>query len=801
MAIKPPEPEIHITRTLSQICTADGTPYEAYASSCVWVKEGDPYPKTDGSHVEPLFSGDAYYRELHDAILNAKKSICMLGWQINWDVQLITGGDSLYDLLVKAVTDPARSQLKIYILPWDDSAPVTTYDDQTVAVVNSINELIKGPRRVFAQLAKEHPASSEGMDMYYSHHQKLVVIDDQIAFMGGIDVCWGRRDSGAFPLDAAGRHGGDVYNGCVEPLGHANGGDYIDGNQIALPERTYNRGEVRPNAAVINAKRRLRQGHALQIPEGGSMPDAAVQPRMPWQDVQLKIVGPAVSHLATNFVLRWNMAVADKTLSGLPKLPLPPEPRSFARKGGHSVQMLRSASHKMVEAEMKAMKSDEQSRLHAEFGHNHIHHAMVRLIENAEHFIYIENQFFSTAYGPEGFGDDPPPEVKRSPEIKLVDSAFKSAVTQHMPYTGDGKLPPRNLIGQALGEKLRAVIMNVATPAPDGKYSPFHVYITLPVHPEGKLNDPVIMTQVHHTMQSLVFGKQSLLNRIRRAIKARWLLDANDQGYERVFDERNEEYKSVPIDHCWAYVTLLNLRNHGELGGRPVTEQIYVHTKMMVVDDRYAIVGSANINDRSQLGDRDSELAVLVMDTDWSYEDIGSKDEPVTVTRKFARELRMGVWRKIFGSASGALEDAIKRPVSQSSWNAIRRYASRNTESYEAVFPHIPKNNVTIWPSIDAKFDKNEVPHRHSGLMPFDSEFWYAKNENAYVPSEVGKLQAIKGYITLLPWSWTIGQDNKSNLHSALIVRNERNHQTEGHEAAYELVDAGDTEKDASHAT
>ena len=779
MAAKPPEPRIRIERTLHQICTADGTPYQAYATSCVWGKEADPYPKTDGNHVEPLLSGEAYYQQLHDAIGKAQKSLCMLGWQINWDVPLITGGDNLYDLLVKAATDPARSQLKIYILPWDDSAPVTTYDDQTVAVVNAINDLVKGPRRVFAQLAKEHPASAEGMDMYYSHHQKLVVIDDQLAFMGGIDVCWGRRDNGSYTLDAQGRHGGDVYNGCIAPLGQATGDSYIDGDLIDQPERIQTRGGAIPNQAVIRAKAQLRQGKALQLPAGGAMPDAARQPRMPWQDVQLKITGPAVGHLATNFVLRWNMAVADNNPRGLSKLPLPPEPGSYTKPGGHCVQMLRSASYKMVDAEKKAMSKAEQSRLHTEFGHNHIHHAMVRLIEHAEHFIYIENQFFSTAYGAEGFGDDATGRPGRSAEITLVDSALNSAITQNMPYTGDGKLPPRNLIGLALGEKLRDVIMNVATPVPDGKYSPFHVYITLPVHPEGKLNDPVIMTQVHHTMQSLVFGKQSLVNLIRRAIKARWLHAAKDKDHERAFDDDNDEYLSVPIDHCWAYVTLLNLRTHGKLAGRPVTEQIYVHTKMMVVDDRYAIVGSANINDRSQLGDRDSELAVLVMDTDFAYEDIGSKDEPVTVTRKFARELRMGVWSKLFGDAAKDLDDAIKRPVAQSSWAAIRRYASRNSDAYEAVFPHIPRNNARIWPTIETMLDKKDKDkaHRLSGLMPFDDEFWHPDNKAAYVESAVAELKKVRGYITLLPWLWTVKQDNKSNLHSAIIVRNDRTKQ------------------------
>jgi len=37
---------------------------------------------------------------------------------------------------------------------------------------------------------------------------------------------------------------------------------------------------------------------------------------------------------------------------------------------------------------------------------------------------------------------------------------------------------------------------------------------------------------------------------------------------------------------------------------------IYVHSKMMIVDDAYIIVGSANINERSMSGTRDTEMAV-----------------------------------------------------------------------------------------------------------------------------------------------------------------------------------------------
>lgn len=37
---------------------------------------------------------------------------------------------------------------------------------------------------------------------------------------------------------------------------------------------------------------------------------------------------------------------------------------------------------------------------------------------------------------------------------------------------------------------------------------------------------------------------------------------------------------------------------------------IYVHAKGMIVDDEYVIVGSANINQRSMAGSRDTEIAM-----------------------------------------------------------------------------------------------------------------------------------------------------------------------------------------------
>ncbi len=74
--------------------------------------------------------------------------------------------------------------------------------------------------------------------------------------------------------------------------------------------------------------------------------------------------------------------------------------------------------------------------------------------------------------------------------------------------------------------------------------------------------------------------------------------------------------RRLNIDYT-QYIQIFSLRNHGinPQTGLPETEIIYIHSKLMVVDDEYAVIGSANLNDRSMNGDRDSEVDVVVHDT------------------------------------------------------------------------------------------------------------------------------------------------------------------------------------------
>ena len=87
------------------------------------------------------------------------------------------------------------------------------------------------------------------------------------------------------------------------------------------------------------------------------------------------------------------------------------------------------------------------------------------------------------------------------------------------------------------------------------------------------------------------------------------------------------------------------MRNWAVLMGKLVQEIVYVHSKLMIVDDKYVICGSANINDRSLIGKRDSELASVIRDEE--FQDSVLNNTKVKVG-KYAYTLRKKIFELVF---------------------------------------------------------------------------------------------------------------------------------------------------------
>jgi phosphatidylserine/phosphatidylglycerophosphate/cardiolipin synthase-like enzyme len=135
-----------------------------------------------------------YYRAFYEAASRAKRSILLLGWQFDSDVQLLRGDD------LPAGADPReyqflplldrlcreRPELEVKMLAWDHSLFFALEREILQKVVFDIATVDRFEFKVDSTV----PFGG-------SHHQKVAIIDGQIAFMGSADICQDRWDTSA----------------------------------------------------------------------------------------------------------------------------------------------------------------------------------------------------------------------------------------------------------------------------------------------------------------------------------------------------------------------------------------------------------------------------------------------------------------------------------------------------------------------------------------------------------------------------------------------------------------------------
>lgn len=131
-----------------------------------------------------LVDSSNYYRHLENALLNAQKSILIAGWDFNGQIALRPDrhNPEQLGLLLRRLVDE-RPDLYIHILVWA-SGPIY-----------SARQMRFFPREPWA----DHPRIKLCYDSRHpwrgSHHQKIVCIDDSLAFSGGIDLTVHRWDT------------------------------------------------------------------------------------------------------------------------------------------------------------------------------------------------------------------------------------------------------------------------------------------------------------------------------------------------------------------------------------------------------------------------------------------------------------------------------------------------------------------------------------------------------------------------------------------------------------------------------
>ncbi|KAF5744338.1 putative phospholipase d beta [Tripterygium wilfordii] len=371
----------------------------------------------------------------------------------------------------------------------------------------------------------------------YTHHQKTVVVDADagnnqrkvIAFVGGLDLCNGRYDTPQHPI--------------LKTLQTVHKDDYHN--------PTY-------------------QGNTNGCP------------REPWHDLHCKIDGPAAYDVLTNFQDRWLKAAKPKGIKklkmsyddallrieripdilGVSDVPCVSENEPEA----WHVQIFRSIDSNSVKAFPKDPREATCKNLVC--GKDvlidmSIHTAYVKAIRAAQHFIYIENQYFiGSSYNWSSYKD-----------------------------SGANNLIPME-IALKIAEKIRS-------------NERFAAYIVVPMWPEGVPTGAAtqrILFWQHKTMQMMyeTIYKTLVEVGLEGAFSPQDYLNFFCLGNREAVDGYDASSVGSPTD----------ANTPQALGRRNRRFMIYVHSKGMIVDDEYVILGSANINQRSMAGTRDTEIAM-----------------------------------------------------------------------------------------------------------------------------------------------------------------------------------------------
>ncbi|XP_004501331.1 phospholipase D alpha 1-like isoform X2 [Cicer arietinum] len=306
-----------------------------------------------------------------------------------------------------------------------------------------------------------------------------------------------------------------------------------------------------------------------------NFPSASIKkggPREPWHDIHCKLEGPIAWDVLCNFEQRWEKQVGKQ-------FPLPSNmieeynldrvSNVEAMNGNSSwnVQLFRSIDGGAAfgfpqdprEAAEKGLVSGKDNIIDRS-----IQDGYINAIRRAKNFIYIENQYFlGSSYG------------WQANNIKVEDIGALHLIPKELSLKIVSKIEA--------GER-------------------FSVYIVIPMWPEGipeSASVQAILDWQRRTMEMMYSDIAEALR--RKGIRA------NPRDYLTFFCLGNREGKKdneyTPTEAPEPGTDYSRAQNSRRF-------MIYVHAKMMIVDDEYIIIGSANINQRSMDGARDTEIAI-----------------------------------------------------------------------------------------------------------------------------------------------------------------------------------------------
>lgn len=367
-----------------------------------------------------------------------------------------------------------------------------------------------------------------------------------------------------------------------------------------------------------------------------NFPGAAITkggPREPWHDIHCRLEGPIAWDVLYNFEQRWRKQGGKDLLVRLRDLAdiiIPPSPVMLGEdRETWNVQLFRSidggAAFGFPETPEDAARAGLVSGKDNIIDRS-IQDAYINAIRRAKNFIYIENQYFlgsSFAWKPDG--------------IKPEDINCLHLIPKELSLKIVSKIEA--------GER-------------------FTVYVVVPMWPEGIPESGSVQAILDWQKRTM----EMMYTDIIQALEAKGLQE-NPKDYLTFFCLGNREVKKsgeyTPAEQPEPDTDYSRAQEARRF-------MIYVHTKMMIVDDEYIIIGSANINQRSMDGSRDSEIAM------------GAYQPFHLATREPAKGQIHGFRMALWYEHLGMLDDSFLQPDNVECVRKVNKIADKYWDIYSS---------------------------------------------------------------------------------------------------------------------
>lgn len=224
-------------------------------------------PIRKNSLARPFVCGREYFWYLSCILEAAKTEIFIADWFFSPEVSLRRPDPTGYWKIKNILLRKAREGVRISVLLYAAEIGLDHGLEYS-------EKVLTGPESFGNIQFLKHQAGIEQRYLF-SHHEKLAIIDQKIAFVGGIDICIGRYDDHHYQLF-------DTHNDVKQQI--FNGKDYQNPFKEDYTSAEYEVDQL----------------------------DRDVYPRMPWQDISSVVYGQAAVDVARHFILRWNFT---KTLN------------------------------------------------------------------------------------------------------------------------------------------------------------------------------------------------------------------------------------------------------------------------------------------------------------------------------------------------------------------------------------------------------------------------------------------------------------------------------------------------------